>query len=76
MKHRTPRNRLKVLRAERSVTQVDLAIAMGFSQAKYSLIERGYYTPNDAERNKLAKVLRVDVSELGFTGAGDEAVAS
>ena len=65
-------NRLKVLRAECSITQMDLAIKIGLSRDRYWRIENGYEKPSDAEVRKLAKALRVTEVDLGFevaTGA-------
>jgi transcriptional regulator with XRE-family HTH domain len=67
MKVRKQANRLRVLRAEREVTQMDLALKAGLSQSRYWRIENGYEQPTTTERAKLAKALRVeDVEELGF----------
>ena len=60
------RNRLKVLRAEQQITQMDLAIKAGLSRDRYWRIENGYEQPALDERVKLARALRVDESDLGF----------
>lgn len=60
------KNRLKVLRAECQITQMDLALKVGLSKDRYWRIENGYEQPTDTERARLAKVLRVDVEALGF----------
>jgi transcriptional regulator with XRE-family HTH domain len=66
MKVGKQRNRLKVLRAERAVTQMDLALAAGLSRDRYWRIENGYDYPTDRERARLAKALRVTPADLGI----------
>ena len=66
MKHRRLRNRLKVLRAEHAVTQIDLSRKVGISRDRYWYIENGYKAPTETERRRLAKALRVEESALGF----------
>ena len=66
MKVRKQANRLRVARAERGVTQIDLALKAGLSLSRYWRIENGYEQPTDTERAKLAKALRVDEAALGF----------
>lgn len=63
---RKNRNRLKVLRAEHAITQMDLALEVGLSRDRYWRIENGYEQPTPTERIKLARALRVDVDALGF----------
>lgn len=58
------RNRLRVLRAEREITQMDLALKAGFSRDRYWRIENGYETPTDRERARLARALGVQVDDL------------
>lgn len=60
-------NRLKVVRAERSITQMDLALKAGLSRDRYWRIENGYEFPATAELSRLAKALKVTVPDLGFT---------
>jgi transcriptional regulator with XRE-family HTH domain len=59
-------NKLRVLRAERRVTQRDVAKKTGLGETRYWRIENGYEQPTDTERAKLAKALRVEESALGF----------
>lgn len=73
MKIRKARNRLRVLRAECGVSQLDLAIAIGMSRDRYWRYENGYDTPSPAEQARLAKALKVAVADLGFQ---PEAMAS
>lgn len=58
------RNRLRVVRAEKRISQLDTALAIGLSQSKLSLIENGYTEPTPEERADLARVLGVTESEL------------
>lgn len=66
---RKSRNRLKVLRAEREITQMDLALKVGLSRDRYWRIENGYEEPTDDERARLSKALRAETSELWPTEA-------
>jgi transcriptional regulator with XRE-family HTH domain len=58
-----PRNRLKVLRAEKNLSQLDLAIKARIKEYRYWRIENGYVIPTDDERDGLARALKVDVPE-------------
>ena len=60
------RNRLKVLRAECEISQLDLALKVGLSRDRYWRIENGYDDPSESELRKLAKALRVEEAALGF----------
>ena len=60
------RNRLKVLRAECEISQLDLALKVGLSRDRYWRIENGYDDPRHEELRKLAKALRVEEAALGF----------
>lgn len=67
MKVRKNGNRLRVLRAEKGVTQIDLALKAGIALSRYWRIENGYEQPTDSERARLAKALRVQgEAALGF----------
>lgn len=57
-------NRLRVTRAEKRVSQLDLALAVGISQSKLSLIENAYVEPTPEERADMAHELGVAESEL------------
>ena len=59
-------NRLRVLRAEYKISQLDLALKVGLSRDRYWRIENGYDDPSDSELRKLAKALRVEEAALGF----------
>lgn len=57
-------NRLPVLRAERDISQLDLAVKVGMSHNRYWRVENGYTEPTDEERNTLASTLGVPVAEI------------
>jgi transcriptional regulator with XRE-family HTH domain len=57
-------NRLRVLRAERRLSQDELAAKLGVSQAQYSKLERGFAEPNTEQRKVLARVFKVRIAEL------------
>jgi transcriptional regulator with XRE-family HTH domain len=59
------RRRLKVLRAERDVTQHDVARKAGLSRSRYAQIEVGEGSvPREAERDAVAAALGVRVSDI------------
>jgi transcriptional regulator with XRE-family HTH domain len=61
------RTRLKVLRAERDITQTRLAKRAGLSQARYWLIETGQgLAPRDDEKAAIAGCLGVEVDEIDW----------
>jgi transcriptional regulator with XRE-family HTH domain len=65
------RNRLRVLRAGKGLSQLDTAIKANIKQYRYWRIENGYEVPTPDERTRLAKVLGVATDNLEA-----EAVAS
>ena len=64
-------NRLKVARAEKSLSQERLAELAGVTRQTISSIETGQYVPSALLAFVLAERLQVRVDEL-FTLAGDE----
>jgi transcriptional regulator with XRE-family HTH domain len=56
--------RLKVLRTERSLSQIETAQRAGLKEYRYWRIESGYSDPTDVEMVAIAKVLRVAPEEL------------
>lgn len=56
-------NRLRVLRAEKRVTQERLEARTKISQTRISQIENGYVEATSDERRLLAKALRVNVAD-------------
>ena len=57
-------NRLRIIRAERRVTQFQLRLQTGISPTKISLFENGMVEPRPDEIRKLAKALNVSPAEL------------
>jgi transcriptional regulator with XRE-family HTH domain len=70
-------NRLRLARAEKRITQLDTAAAVGMNQSRYWMIENGYRDATPDERAALARVLGSTVDAL-FPDATprSEAVAS
>ena len=58
------KNRLKVARAERGLSQGDLAKLVGVSRQTISQIERGDYSPSVTLALKLAKLCQVSVEDI------------
>lgn len=57
-------NRLRVVRAERDLSQTDVARAVGVSRQTISSIETGQYGPSAFLALRLAAALNVPVSDL------------
>lgn len=67
------RTRLRVARAERDLSQAELARAVGVSRQTISSIETGQYCPSTVLALRLADVLAVPFTELFWLeGAPDE----
>lgn len=73
-KRRAASNRLRVLRADKRLSQTTLARRARLTQSRLSFIENGHIEPTPTERNRLARALKVDVLEV-FPPL-EEAVAS
>lgn len=58
------RNKLKVLRAERDMTQADLASAAGVSRKTINTIENRIFVPSTVLALTLAHVLDVRVEDI------------
>ena len=58
------RNHLKVLRAERKLTQADLAAAAGVSRKTINTIENQVFIPSTTLALTLAQVLGVSVHDI------------
>lgn len=63
-KGRGIKNRLRVLRAERRMTQFELAHKSRINPATVSLIENEHLVPTNDQRDRLARALDADVTEL------------
>jgi len=57
-------NRLRVLRAERRLSQVDTALSAGIGPTRYWKIENDYTKPTDVEREALTRVFGVSTDEI------------
>jgi len=64
-------NRLKVARAEKNLTQEELAKLVGVTRQTISSIETGQYCPSTRLSFLLAKRLEKRVDELFFLEGGD-----
>ena len=58
------KNRLKVARAEKNLSQGDLAKLVGVSRQTISQIERGDYSPSITLALKIAKICEVSVEDI------------
>ena len=57
-------NRLKVIRAERRLTQFKLALLSGITQSRLSYFENSLLMPTEDEKKKLAGALGMGVEEV------------
>jgi transcriptional regulator with XRE-family HTH domain len=57
-------NRLRVVRAEKRISQFRLRLETGIHQSKISLFENDLIAPTDDEKEKLAKALGLNVTEI------------
>ena len=60
------KNRLKVARAEKDLTQEDLAKLVGVSRQSINAIESGRYVPSTVLALKMAQVFGKPVEEIFF----------
>ena len=60
------KNRLKVLRAEQNLSQLDLAMRLGVSRQTINAIETGKYDPSLPLAIKLARLFGQRVEEIFF----------
>jgi putative transcriptional regulator len=60
------KNRLKVARAEKDLTQEDLANLIGVSRQSINAIESGRYVPSTVLASKMAQVFGKPVEEIFF----------
>jgi len=58
------KNRLKVLRAERDMTQADLADSLQVSRQTINAIEKGKFDPSLPLAFKLAKLFGLKIEEI------------
>lgn len=57
-------NRLRVIRAEKRVTQFQLRLMTGIHQSKLSMAENDLIKLTEDEKKRLSKVLGVPVNEI------------
>lgn len=63
-KRSSHRTRLRVLRAEHELSQMDTAAKAKIGLYRYWQIENGYAEATDAERAAIAKVFKVEAGEV------------
>lgn len=66
------KNRLKVARAEKDISQEELSILVGVTRQTISSIETGQYCPSALLAFQLAKKLEKSVQDLFFLVGGEE----
>ncbi len=64
MPHPELNNRIKVLRAERDMTQADLAQAAGVTRKTINTIERGVFVPSTVLALRIARVFDVTFGDV------------
>ena len=57
-------NRLRVLRAERRLSQLDTALSAGIGATRSWKIENDYVQPTDVEREALVRVFGVSLDQI------------
>lgn len=58
------KNRLKVLRAERDMTQADLALALDVSRQTVNSIEKGKFDPSLPLAFKIARLFECQIEDV------------
>jgi len=58
------KNRIRELRFFTGVTQIDLAIKAGLQPSMLSYIERGIVEPKEAQKEKIARALKLTTGEV------------
>lgn len=66
---------LRRTRKLRGITQVGMAKTLGITQASYSSLERGLYSPSLTQVSKVAEALQTPIVQL-LTPQGEKAVAA
>lgn len=64
-------NRMKALRAERKMTQADLAEAVGVTRKTVNTVENQVFIPSTLLALKFAQALGVSVDDLFYLTPGD-----
>ncbi len=57
-------NRLKVIRAEKRITQFRLALLSNITQSRLSYLENSLLAPTEEEKARLARALGVTVQDI------------
>jgi transcriptional regulator with XRE-family HTH domain len=57
-------NRLRIVRAEKKMTQFKLSVLTGIIQSKLSYIENGLIEPCEDDKRKIAEAMKVKVEEI------------
>ncbi len=57
-------NRLKVIRAEKKMTQFRLALISNITQSRLSYLENSLLEPTEEEKTRLARALAVTVEDI------------
>ena len=57
-------------RFKKKLTQWDIQRLTGISQSKISLIERGYVSPSEDEKDRIASALGFGAREIEWPGPG------
>lgn len=60
------RNKLKVLRAMKNITQADLATAVGLSRQTINSVEKGMFFPSIVSAMKIAAYFETTVEEIFY----------
>ena len=58
------KNKLKVLRAERDMTQADLAVSLAVSRQTINAIEKGKFDPSLPLAFKMSKLFELPIEEI------------
>lgn len=57
-------NRMRVLRAERRMSQADLSRKARINKTRISFLENGHFEPSSQEKKRIARAFGVTVSEV------------
>lgn len=66
------KNKLKVLRAERDMTQADLAESLAVSRQTINAIEKGKFDPSLPLAFKMSKLFELPIEGIFFGGEEEE----
>jgi transcriptional regulator with XRE-family HTH domain len=61
-------NRLRIVRAEKKMTQFKLSVLTGIIQSRLSYIENSLIEPSEDEKKKIAEALGVRLEEIWDRG--------